>query len=231
MYKDHNIPIKSWAEDDRPREKFILKGRQALSNAELLAILIGSGSRHKSAVELCRTCLQENDNRLTQLGKKSVEELTRIKGIGPAKAVSILAALELGRRCQSESPQERITIQGSQDAFNTMSPALSALTYEEFHVLLLDRSNKVIRQVKVSSGGVSGTVVDPKIIFKTALDLKASGIILSHNHPSGNLKPSQADIALTKKVKEGGKLVDILILDHIIVTTDGYFSFADEGLL
>lgn len=225
--------IKSWAEEDRPREKLMLKGKQALSDAELLAILIGSGNNKETAVDLCRRILKESDNDLHALGKKNIDELMQFKGIGEAKAISIIAALELGMRRRLAEVRERKQITSSSDAFDVIQPLLCSLPHEQFWIILLDRANKIIGKECISSGGVSGTVVDVKIIFKKALQALASGIVLCHNHPSGNLQPSKADQDITKRLVEGGKLLEITILDHLIVTDHShqYFSFADKGLL
>ncbi len=232
MEENKNLPIKSWAEEDRPREKLLLKGKHALSNAELLAILIGSGSRNLSAVELCRKILNEAaQDDLNDLGKLSVKDLQKFKGIGAAKAITIVAALELGRRRQGAEIKEKILIAGSAEVFKIFSPMLIDLPHEEFWVLLMNRANKIISKEKISTGGVSGTVVDPKLIFRRALEMSASGIILCHNHPSGNPKPSQADIDLTKKLKRGGEELEISVLDHIIIAENKFFSFADEGMM
>jgi DNA repair protein RadC len=226
------IPINQWSEDDKPREKLRDKGRNALSNAELIAILIGSGSRSMSAVDLAKQILNHADNNLNELGKVSIEELVKnFHGIGEAKAITIIAALELGRRRQMSKIKDRPHIKSSRDAFDVIAPMIMDLQHEEFWVLMLNRGNQVLKRVQVSLGGVSGTIVDAKIIFKKALEIPASAIILCHNHPSGNLRPSGADIEITKKVKEGGALIDINVLDHLIVSERGYFSFADEGML
>lgn len=226
------IPINQWSEDDKPREKLRDKGRNALSNAELIAILIGSGSKSMSAVDLAKQILNGSGNNLNELGKLSIEELVKnFHGIGEAKAITIIAALELGRRRQMSEIKDRPHIRSSQDAFNAIAPMIMDLQHEEFWVLMLNRGNQVLKRVQVSLGGVSGTIVDAKIIFKKALEIPASAIILCHNHPSGNLRPSGADIEITKKVKEGGALIDINVLDHLIVSERGYFSFADEGML
>ncbi len=225
-------PISKWAEDDRPREKLLLKGKQALSNAELIAILIGSGNKTKSAVELAQEIMDKAGNNLIELSKLSVNDLTsKFKGIGSAKAISIIAALELGKRRLMAQALEKKKITCSRDAFDILTPFLSDRYTEEFRILLLDRANKVIANLSIGQGGFSGTVADPKKIFKEALANSASGIILAHNHPSGNRKPSDADISLTKKLKRAGDDLEIHILDHIIVTNDGYYSFADEGSL
>ncbi len=230
MYKG-NLNIKSWAEEDRPREKLILKGRNALSDAELIAILIGSGNKEDTAVELSKKILSSINNDLNQLGKLSVNDLTQFNGIGEAKAISIIAALELGRRRKTTSSDKKPIIQSSKDAFEVINSVLSDLTHEEFWVIYLNRRNEVIKKEFISKGGVSGTVADIKIIFKIALETLSSAIVLCHNHPSGNLKPSQADIQLTKKIKETGNIMDILVVDHLIIGEKNYFSFADEGIL
>lgn len=225
------FPIRQWAEEDRPREKLINRGRSSLSNAELLAILIGSGSRSVSAVDLAKQILSTCNNDLTVLGKLEVADLRKFKGIGEVKALSIIAATELAKRRRRSKPDATASVRSSRDAYQLLAGEIEDLRHEEFKVLLLKRNNRVIRLGHVSSGGVSGTVVDPKIIFKQALDAQASSIILCHNHPSGNLKPSQADIDITKKIVASGKMLDIQILDHIIISDSGYYSFADEGLL
>ena len=229
MYK--SIQIKHWAEEDRPREKLQLKGKSALSEAELIAILIGSGAASISAVDVSKVILNAVNNDLNSLAKLSVKDLTKFKGIGEAKAISIVAALELGRRRKETENRKRPKIRSSHDAYTLMKAELLDLSHEEFWCLLLNRSNLVIKKHLVSSGGVSGTVADPKIIFKAALEELASSIILVHNHPSGNLRPSQADMTLTKKMKDASKALEISLLDHLIFTDQGYFSFADENLL
>lgn len=231
MEKNDKRPIKQWAEDDRPREKMILKGKSSLSNAELIAILIGSGNLSMSAVELAQSMLNEVDNNLIELSKLGIEDLQRHKGIGSAKAISVLAALELGKRRNASSVKQRNKIQSSRDAYELFYPYLTDRYDEEFRVLLLDRANKIIQNEIIGEGGFSGTVADPKKIFKKALAVNASGIILGHNHPSDNLKPSESDISLTKKIKRAGEVLDITVLDHIIVGNDNYFSFADESLM
>lgn len=226
------ISIKDWSEDDKPREKLRHKGRHALSNAELLAILLGSGSKSMSAVDLAKQVLKKVENNLNELGKVSIDELIKdFHGIGEAKAITIIAAIELGRRRQLSDIKDRPHIRSSRDAFDAIAPMIMDLQHEEFWILMLNRGNQVLKRVQVSLGGVSGTVVDAKIVFKKALEIPASAIILCHNHPSGNLRPSQADIEITKKVKDGGELIDINVLDHLIVSERGYFSFADEGML
>lgn len=230
MYPE-KLNIKAWAEEDRPREKLLSKGRTTLSDAELIAILIGSGNRNETAVELSKKILKSIDNDLNKLGKLSVKELMQFKGIGEAKAISIVAALELGRRRKNTDNQLKKTIKSSKDVFEEVIGVMSDLPHEEFWVLFLDRRNAVIKKSNVSKGGVSGTVADAKIIFKEAMQLLASAVVLCHNHPSGNLKPSDADIQLTKKMKEIGNLVDVPVLDHLIITDKSYFSFGDEGLI
>lgn len=223
------ISIKEWAEDDRPREKMLQKGKAALSDAELIALLIGSGNREDSAVTLSQKILKQYNNSLNELGKLGVKDLMKFPGIGEAKSISILAAIELGRRRRSEEGVTREKIVSSADVFEIFQPKLGDLPFEEFWVLLLNRANKIIGQEMISRGGVSGTIADTKIIFKTALEHLASSIILVHNHPSGNLQPSSQDIQLTNKMKEAGIMMDVSVLDHLIVTDTGYFSFADEG--
>jgi DNA repair protein RadC len=229
----HTLPlgIKSWAEEDRPREKLIEKGRHALTEAELIAILIGSGNTNETAVELSKRILASVNNNLNELSKLSVSDLCKFKGIGDAKAVSIVAALELGRRRKESEPLKRDKIITSRHAYELMKPLFYDLPHEEFWVLLLNKANMVIRKELISRGGISATIVDSKIIFKSAIAHYASSIILCHNHPSGNLKPSEADISITKNIKESGKFLDILLLDHLIITENGFHSFADEGML
>lgn len=223
--------IKFWAEDDRPREKLQSKGASALSNAELLAILINTGTKDQSALALARNLLNFTDNNLASLSKLNLNELKQIKGIGNAKAITIAAALELGRRRNFEEALELKTISSSRDAYAYFKPHVAYLNHEEFWILYLNRANKAIKHQQISVGGVAGTVVDVKLIFKHATQVLASSIILCHNHPSGNLKPSQADIEITKKLRDAGKILEILIADHLIITDNGYFSFADEGLM
>ncbi|GAB3271516.1 DNA repair protein RadC [Larkinella harenae] len=223
--------ILSWAEEDRPREKLMLKGRSALSDAELIAILIGSGTRDLSAVDVSKIILQSVGQNLNDLAKLSVKDLSKFKGIGEAKAISIVAALELGRRRREQDRPQKLRITSSRDAYQEIKPHLLDKPHEEFWILLLNRANEVIRPVQISSGGVSGTVADPKLIFKHAIDQLASSVILIHNHPSGNLTASQADRDLTRKLKEAGKILDIPVLDHLIFTDQAYLSFADEGML
>ena len=231
MEEKQRLGILSWAEEDRPREKLLLKGKSSLTEAELLAILIGSGTRSLSAVDVCKLILQSTGNDLNQLAKLTVKDLQQFKGIGEAKAISIVAALELGRRRKETPPIKRPKITSSQDAYDAIKPELWDQPHEEFWLLILNRANQVIRKERCSAGGVAGTVTDPKIIFKAALQHLASSLILVHNHPSGNTKPSEADLKITKKIKEAGALLDIPILDHLIFTDHAYYSFADEGIL
>lgn len=223
-------PINQWAEDDRPREKFLLKGKSALSDSELLAILIGSGSRNESAVQLCQRILGFANNNLNQLGKLSIKQLTEFKGIGEAKAISIAAALELGRRRRTEETIELNKITSSKSVFEIMQPIIGELPHEEFWVLYLNNSNKIIHKAQLSKGGITGTVVDSRIIFKTALEYNATSLILTHNHPSGKLLASEADKEITRKLKLAGQQLDVLVLDHIIITETGFYSFNDEGI-
>lgn len=228
---ENKFTIKCWAEEDRPREKLQLKGKQALSDAELIAIIIGSGNTKESAVELSKRILASVNNNLFELGQKSIEELMQFNGIGEAKAISIMAALEIGRRRASSEAISQNKIITSKDVFQMMSPILSDLKHEEFWVIYLNRNNRFISKQKISSGGVAGTVSDPKIIFNMALKELASSIILCHNHPSGNTKPSEQDIFLTKKIKQAGDFLDIKLLDHIIIAHQQFTSFIDSGLL
>lgn len=223
--------IKQWAEDDRPREKLVAKGKSALSDAELLAILLRSGSQKETAVDLSKRMLSEVSDNLLELSKLSLNDFMKFNGIGEAKALSIIAALELGKRCRVSEVAIREKISGSRDVFEYFQNNLADNQYEEFWILLLNRANKIIRKIIISQGGIAGTVADPKKIFKAALENNASSMILCHNHPSGNIKPSEADIKLTKKLKDAGTLMDISVLDHIIIGDNAYYSFADEGLL
>jgi len=224
-----NFSIKAWAEADRPREKMLNHGRHTLTDSELLAILIRSGTREETAVELSRRILGEVENDLTRLSRLSVNELAAYKGMGNVKALTVIAALELGRRRRIAEAGKTIRITSSKDVAAVFSPEMADLTCEEFWMLLLNRANHVISRFQVSKGGVTGTVVDPKIVFKKAVESMASGIILCHNHPSGNLQPSDADISLTRKLVDAGRLLDIQVLDHIIIAGEKYFSFSDEG--
>lgn len=231
MNYQNQTGIKSWAEDDRPREKLLTKGRQSLSDAELIAILISSGTKSLSAVDLSKKILEQASNNLLELSKLSVNELMDFPGIGEAKAVSIAAALELGRRRREAEALLKPRVTSSKDVFENVQYFLSDIHYESFLLVLLNRANKVIKKIPVSEGGVSGTVADPKKIFQIALENRASSIILCHNHPSGNIQPSEADKKLTMKLKQAGQFLDLPILDHLIIGEENYFSFADEGIL
>lgn len=226
-----SLNIKDWSPEDRPREKLLLKGTSSLSDAELIAILIGSGTANASAVEVAKKVLAAGQNNLHELAKLGVKDLMKIKGIGEAKAITIVAALELGRRRREVDAAEKPKINSSRDAYEMVRGELIDLPHEEFWVLLLNRANRVIKKRRISEGGVSGTVADPKLIYKMALEDLASAVVVAHNHPSGNLQPSQNDIDLTKKLKEAGKFLEVQLLDHLIVADTKYFSFADEGFL
>ncbi len=226
-----SLKIKDWALEDRPREKLLYKGISSLSDAELLAILIGSGSNDKSAVDLAREILNIASNNLNQLGKLDLHNLVKLKGIGTAKAIIIMSALELGRRRKSAEIIESAKIRSSNDVYTVFNPMLADLTHEEFWLLYLNRSNKILSRHKLSQGGVSGTITDVRLIIKKAIELLASSIIICHNHPSGNLDPSEADNRITQKIKEAAGYFDISLLDHIIVTDNGYYSYADNGAL
>lgn len=223
--------IKNWAIDDRPREKLLLKGAEALSDSELLAILIVNGSKQRSALDLAKEVLKLGQDNLNELGKLSLKNLQQVKGIGKAKAISIAAALELGRRTQAAILLPKVVIKASQDIAQYLRTRLKDFNYEVFAVLYLNKSNKIIHFEMLSRGGISGTVADPRIILHIALEKKATAVVLCHNHPSGNLKPSRADEALTLKIKNAAQFHDILVLDHLIVSEEGYYSFADEGNL
>jgi DNA repair protein RadC len=229
-YENH-IPINKWAEDDRPREKLELKGRHALSDAELLAILIATGTRSESAVDLSKRLLQKASNNLIELSKMCLSDLLKEKGIGRAKAMAIMAALELGRRRNESGAISLEKITQSRQAFEIFRSLMGDVQYEQFWMLLLNRGNRLMRKIPISEGGISGTVVDPKKIFNIVLEFHASSIIIGHNHPSGNLEPSEADTRLTRKIRDAGTLLDIALLDHIIVGDDGYYSFADQGTM
>ena len=225
------LPITAWAEADRPREKLMEKGRQVLSDAELIGILIGSGTRKLTAVQLSQQILSSVKNDLNALGALTVQDLIKFPGIGEAKAITIIAALELGRRRKEQEPAKRTKMLSSKDSFEFIYPDFMDLQYEEFWIILLDRGNHFIRKINVSKGGVAGTVVDVKRIFKEAIENLASYIVMFHNHPSGNLRPSEEDIRITKRMKEAGILMDIKVLDHLIIAGREYLSFIDEGLL
>lgn len=226
-----SLKIKDWAKEDRPREKLVAKGPSALSDAELLAILISTGTKEKSAVDLGRELLKRAGNNLNTLGKLELSDIRKVAGIGEAKAVTIAAALELGRRRKMATPPMRAQVRSSRDAADIFQPLLADLKHEEFWLLFLSRSNKEISRMKLSQGGISGTVIDVRIIMKKAVECLASGLILCHNHPSGNSSPSEADIQLTRKIRDAGKLMDVNLLDHIIICGNDYYSFADNGEL
>ena len=229
--QEHKYSIKQWAKDDRPREKLLLNGAENLSNSELLAILIHNGSKEKTAVDLAKDILKLGKDNLAELGKLSIKELMKIKGIGEAKAVTIAAALELGRRRQATAPLEKVAVSSSNDIARFLQIKLKDYRHEVFAVLFLNRANKINHFEIVSEGGITGTVADPRVILRKALEEDAVSIILCHNHPSGSLKPSRADEQLTAKIKEAARFLDISVMDHIIVSEDGYYSFADEGIL
>ena len=229
--KTPSFSIKNWSQDDRPREKLLHKGKDALSDAELVAILIGSGSRNESAVDLCKRILASSGNNLSALGKLSIKQLMEFKGIGEAKAISIIAALELGRRRRGEEALQQNKIESSHSVFELMQPIIGELPHEEFWIVYLNNNNKVIHKNQLSKGGITGTLVDVRLVMKTAIEVGATGIILAHNHPSGTLKPSDADKQITKKLKTAAESLDIKVLDHLIVTEKAYFSFADENIL
>ena len=229
--KLNSFSIKNWSDDDKPREKLVQKGRSVLSDAELIAILIGSGSRSESAVELSKRILASVDNNLNDLGKLSVKQLMAFKGIGEAKAVSIAAALEVGRRRRGEDSTKIKKIASSQDVYHILQPILGELEHEEFWILFLNNSNKVLYKAQLSKGGITGTLVDVRLVMKQALQLGAVAIILAHNHPSGTLRPSAADKQITQKIKMASETLDIKVLDHLIITQKSYYSFADEKIL
>ena len=231
MMQAEKHSIKQWAKDDRPREKLLMKGAESLSDSELLAILIVNGTRSKSAIDLAKEVLILGKNNLPELGKLTVKELMKIKGIGEAKAISIVAALEIGRRRQAMNYREKAVMTSSTDVANYLQSLLKDYRHEVFAVLFLNRANKINHFQIVSEGGITGTVADPRIILKKALEEDAVGIILCHNHPSGSLKPSGADQELTRKIKEAAKFFDIKVLDHLIVSDAGFYSFSDEGIL
>ncbi len=228
--EQNNFPITNWSEDDKPREKLMLKGKSALSDAELIAILIGSGSRNESAVGLSKRILASVDNNLNALGKLTLQQLMNFKGIGEAKAISIISAMELGRRRRAEEAVELKKIASSKMIFDIMQPIIGELPHEEFWVLYLNNSNKVLSKSQQGKGGITGTVVDVRLVFKTALEIGATALILCHNHPSGTLIPSDADKLITRKLKAAGQNMDIQVLDHVIITENGFYSFNDEGI-
>jgi len=228
--ENNHFPITNWSEDDKPREKLMLKGKAALSDAELIAILIGSGSRNESAVDLSKRILASVDANLNALGKLSMAQLTNFKGIGEAKAISIIAAMELGRRRRAEETVELTKITSSKIVFEIMQPIIGELPHEEFWILYLNNSNKVISKTQISIGGITGTLVDVRLVFKMALEKGATALILCHNHPSGALTPSDSDKQITRKLKLAGDHLDVKVLDHLIVTETKYYSFVDEGI-
>lgn len=230
-YSNQNLSIKSWAEEDRPREKLLQKGKIALSDAELVAILLGSGSRNESAVNLSKRILKSVQNNINALAKLSVEDFCEFNGIGTAKAINVIAALELGRRRGKEESLVLDKITRSKDVFDLMWPLIGDLPHEEFWVLYLNNSNKVLHKQQLSKGGITGTMVDVRLVFKKGLALFATSVILCHNHPSGKLVPSMSDKQLTQKLKKAGSTLDITVLDHLIITENAYFSFADESVL
>lgn len=229
--KPTSFSIKNWSQDDQPREKLRDKGKSVLSDAELVAILIGSGNREESAVDLCKRILASVDNNLNTLGKLSVKQLMEFKGIGEAKAISITAALELGRRRRLEEGLQLEKITSSRSVFDVMQPILGEIPHEEFWILYLNNSNKVLQKKQLSKGGITGTLVDVRLVLKNALEVGATALILCHNHPSGTLKPSQSDKDITQKLKLAAQSLDIKVLDHLIITEKAYFSFADEAIL
>jgi len=231
MNKTSKTSIKGWAEDDKPREKLLNKGPASLSNAELIAILIGSGNNEESAVALSKRIMNEVNDNFAELARLTISDLQKYKGIGEAKAITIAAALELGRRRGTSVLNDKPQVKDSKTAFILFQKELGDLNYENFCVLLLNRANKVLKTVRISDGGITGTVVDQRKVFKIALDHNATSIILGHNHPSGQLTPSDADIQLTKKMKAAGETLDLPVLDHIIVGDGNYYSFADEGIM
>ncbi len=225
------IPINKWAEDDRPREKMLHKGKSALSNAELIAILLRTGTNNQTALDLSKKILNNVNNNLIELSKLTVQELCKFEGIAETKAITIIAALEIGKRRRAAEVIIKKKISSSKDVFEIFHDVLSDTQYEEFWLLLLNKANNIIKKVNISMGGFSGTIADPKKIFKLALENSASSIILCHNHPSGNVRPSDSDIKLTKKLKEAGNLMDMAVLDHIIIGEENYYSFADESMI
>lgn len=226
-----NLSIKNWAVEDRPREKLLYKGISTLSDAELIAILLGTGNSDLSAVDLARKILNMAGNNLNKLGKLDHRDLVRLKGVGMAKAVNIMAALELGRRRKAADIVQEKKVRSSSDVYEIFHSLLSDLSHEEFWVLYLNRSNKIVSRQRISQGGISGTITDVRLIMKTAIEVLSSSIVVCHNHPSGNREPSEADIRITGKIKEAAAFFDITLLDHIIVTDSGYYSFADNGSL
>ncbi len=231
MYNETTLPIKHWAEDDRPREKLLLKGAHSLSNAELIAILLNTGHKNKSALDLAKELLSNSKNNLNEFSKISYHELCKIKGIGSAKALTIIALIEFSKRKNNEEGIKKTKVRASKEIYYLLKEKFENLQHEEFYVIYLSRANEIISLNQLSKGGVAGTVVDTRLIFKHGVSCLASGLILAHNHPSGNLTPSEEDLKLTKKIKEVGQLMDIQVLDHLIFGQESYLSFADEGLI
>ena len=231
LEKPTSLSIKNWSDDDKPREKLMQKGKSVLSDAELIAILIGSGSRNESAVELSKRILASVSHNLNELGTLSIQQLMKFKGIGVAKAVTIAAALEMGRRRRGEEAQNITKITSSKSVFELLQPIIGELQHEEFWIVYLNNSNKILQRAQLSKGGITGTLVDVRLVMKQALELGAVGLILAHNHPSGTLKPSVADQQITQKLKKAAAVLDIKVLDHLIITQKEYYSFADEGIL
>ncbi|MDN3666183.1 DNA repair protein RadC [Algibacter miyuki] len=229
--KQKAFSIKDWSQDDQPREKLLYKGKAALSDAELVAILIGSGNREENAVALCKRIFSSVNHNLSALGRLSIKQLMAFKGIGEAKAITIIAAMELGRRRRGEEALEKMKITSSKSVFELMQPEIGELEHEEFWIIYLNNSNKVIQKNQLSKGGITGTLVDVRLVLKTALEVGAVGLILAHNHPSGALNPSEADKNITQKLKIAAQSLDIKVLDHLIITEKAYFSFADENVL
>ena len=225
------MSIKFLSEDDRPREKFLLKGKSALSDSELLAIILGSGNTQESAVELSRRILKSVDNNWQKLSLLSIKDLMKFKGIGEAKAISVAAALEIGRRKASQEIPEKVSIKSSADAYTVFLEHLSDLRTEEFWVIFLNQKNQIIYKSQISKGGITGTIVDVRVLFKIALEHFATSIIVAHNHPTGNLKPSEADLKITKNIKSAGEILNIKLADHLIIGENAFFSFQDQGLL
>lgn len=231
MSENNFFPIRNWSEDDKPREKLMIKGKSVLTDAELLAIIIGSGSRNETAVDLSKKILASVNNNLSALGKLSLQQLMLFKGIGEAKAISIIATLELGRRRRNESPLELTKIISSKIIFEIMQPLIGELQHEEFWIIYLNNANKILFKTQLSKGSITGTMVDVRLVFKGALETNATSIVLCHNHPSGTLLASEQDKLITKKLQSAGNNLDIKIIDHVIICEHGYFSFADEGIL
>ena len=231
MSENNFFPIRNWSEDDKPREKLMIKGKSVLTDAELLAIIIGSGSRNETAVDLSKKILASVNNNLSALGKLSLQQLMLFKGIGEAKAISIIATLELGRRRRNESPLELTKIISSKIIFEIMQPLIGELQHEEFWIIYLNNANKILFKTQLWKGSITGTMVDVRLVFKGALETNATSIVLCHNHPSGTLLASEQDKLITKKLQSAGNNLDIKIIDHVIICEHGYFSFADEGIL